>query len=77
MPSCEKCWKDAGGNPDRYTKLVRERKCTPEEQAGDDAGNCNSCGRRTMHQHCHICMNPSCSSNQSPQTEREGIKCLK
>jgi hypothetical protein len=65
MASCEKCWHDAGGNPDRYAELVNQRKCTPEEQAGEDAGACYVCGRRTMHQHCHVCMNPSCSSNAS------------
>jgi len=63
MASCEKCWSDAGGNPDRYAELVKQRKCTPEEQAGPDAGACYACGRKTMHQHCHVCMNPSCSSN--------------
>jgi hypothetical protein len=63
MASCERCWRDSYGNPDRYTELVRSRTCTPEDQAGDSAGNCPTCGRKTVHQYCHVCMNPDCSSN--------------
>ena len=63
MPSCETCWRDADGNAERYAKLVQERRCTPEEQAGKDSGTCYVCGRRTMHPHAHVCMNPSCVSN--------------
>jgi len=25
MASCEKCWRDAGGNPDRYSQLILAR----------------------------------------------------
>ena len=67
MPSCETCWRDAGGNAERYAKLVQERRCTPEEQAGKDSGTCYVCGRRTMHPHAHVCMNPSCVSNAKAQ----------
>lgn len=57
MGSCEKCWRDAGGDPDRYSQLIVERNrvgqpplCTPEDQAGPDAGKCPVCGRMTVHQ---------------------------
>jgi len=63
MPSCEQCWRDAGGDANRYAELVKQRRCTPEEQAGKDAGACYLCGRRTMHIYAHVCMNPDCSSN--------------
>lgn len=62
MPTCEKCWRDAGGNPDRYRELLKERddrgeKCTPEEQAGgEDAELCPSCGRKALHLWCNVCM---------------------
>lgn len=58
MASCEKCWADAGGDPDRYAELGRERAaspCTPEEQAGPDALWCYRCARRTLHQHARVC----------------------
>jgi len=62
MSSCEKCWADAyreevSGNecqPDAYHRLLFERRechCTPEQQAGPDAGVCTKCGRQTLHQH--------------------------
>ena len=66
MPSCEKCWADSRmtHNDDgiAYTRLLHERQergetCTPEEQAGPDAGECPKCHRMTMHQHCRdVCM---------------------
>lgn len=60
MASCEKCWRDAGGDPDTYSELIRERKdnpCTPEQQAGY-GGECPSCKRLTVHRivrECVIC----------------------
>ena len=69
MSACEKCWRDAGGDPDRYQELLKLRKwpdkaCTPNEQAGGiDAGYCESCGGRTVHLYTHECMNPKCESN--------------
>ena len=66
MSSCEKCWRDAGGNPDNYNHLVSMRnatgrKCTPEEQAGGvDAEVCPKCKRHTVHLHTHKCVNPEC-----------------
>ena len=69
MPSCEKCWADAyvrslcaGTNQaSEYLDLVEERGkagevCTPEQQAGPDAGLCTACDRRTRHQHTGQCM---------------------
>jgi hypothetical protein len=70
MPSCEKCWGDAytrshtdisKSQAEHYSDLIRERKdnqCTPEEQAGSDAGICPDCERKTVHQiirHCTNC----------------------
>ena len=60
MSACEKCWRDAGfGWPHRstaeeYHRLMTERQvhpCTPEQQAGPDAGECPTCHRKTLHQH--------------------------
>lgn len=59
MSSCEKCWADAHRGPEysvaeEYQRLMEERKdtpCTPEQQAGPDAGECPLCRRTTMHQH--------------------------
>lgn len=64
MASCEKCWADAnreafllgGDGVDAYRRLVRERTCSPEEQAGQDAGFCSRCSRWAVHQHVRICM---------------------
>jgi len=43
MASCEKCWWDSsfmatqglGDRVEIYSRIVKERKCTPEEQAGE------------------------------------------
>ena len=64
MSSCEKCWRDACGDPDRYSVLMLERtenKCTPEEQAGPDRSECDKCGRKTRHQYTRECM--ACGSH--------------
>lgn len=53
MSACEKCWADSSCSAD-YMRLLNERKdhpCTPEEQAGPDAGQCQLCKRMTLHQH--------------------------
>jgi hypothetical protein len=66
MSSCEKCWRDAGGDAEKYHQLVKERnaagmQCTPEEQAGGEyATACPSCGRKTVHMHSGQCMNQEC-----------------
>ena len=73
MPSCEKCWSDAfdksysdpfKDQADYYKILIDERKdkpCTPEEQAGQDATICQKCKQKTMHQiNSDVCMNPEC-----------------
>lgn len=56
MSSCEKCWADAGGEPDRYRELLRDRtakdvRCSAEEQAGPHALKCPACSRMTIHQY--------------------------
>jgi hypothetical protein len=52
MSSCEKCWAESGGDPDRYTELLhRKPRCTPEEQAGPYASRCPHCRLLTIHQH--------------------------
>lgn len=56
MSACEACWRTAGGDPDYYRTLLRERNCTPEDQAGPEATVCVLCGRRTVHQHTGECM---------------------
>jgi hypothetical protein len=77
MPSCEKCWSDAGGNPDRYGQLLVERRdnpCTPEQQAGVDALVCPKCGRVAVHQHCGVCM--ACGwEGRCRMSEGEYITC--
>lgn len=53
MSSCEKCWADSTSAA-HYHSLLKEREpnpCTPEEQAGPDAGECPACKRRTLHQY--------------------------
>ena len=65
MSCCEKCWSDAHRGPqfsvaEEYGKLIEERKdnpCSPEEQAGPEAGVCPKCKRKTLHQHVKdVCM---------------------
>lgn len=79
MPACEKCWSDANSGSVagpveqylRYERVLRERRphpCTPEEQAGPDAGDCPACGRRTLHQHCAVCMACGYDPHPAPKT---------
>ena len=65
MSACEKCWSDAfeqgfyrgGSTAEIYRQLVDEREpCSPEAQAGPDAGQCPTCDRMTLHQHTGECM---------------------
>lgn len=68
MASCEKCWADSftmsfSTGKDRveiYQRLVKERNCTPEEQAGPDATICPKCKRKAVHQIIKMCMNCGC-----------------
>ena len=66
MSSCEKCWRDSQRGIDTYQDLLKwrngiiEPRCTPEEQAGPDATVCEACGRKTCHQHTHLCQVPGC-----------------
>lgn len=68
MASCEKCWMEATelmkSHPTKtrseiYYELLESRKdspCTPEEQAGLNATECNHCKRMTVHQYSHHCV---------------------
>lgn len=61
MASCEKCWRDAHGDPDLYGELIAMRsgelQCTPEQQAGGvEATICGYCGRKAVHMICMVCM---------------------
>ena len=65
MSTCEKCWRDAhAGGPyadvaENYARLLEKRKdkpCTPEQQAGENAGWCPKCDRKVLHQHTGKCM---------------------
>lgn len=67
MASCEKCWRDSMGDPDRYGRLVRERNCTPEEQAGPDRAECPKCSRKACHQFTGECM--ACGYDARQATE--------
>jgi hypothetical protein len=71
MASCEKCWADAYHRSiatgriqaECYSELIWERKqnpCTPEEQAGPDAEECEYCDRMTLHPVLKECRNPDC-----------------
>jgi hypothetical protein len=54
MSSCEKCWVDHQETGLSYTQFLKDREaagrvCTPEQQAGADAGQCPVCERMTEH----------------------------
>jgi hypothetical protein len=78
MSACEKCWRDAHTDPqvdgvERYRQLVKERNCTPEEQAGQEATQCPNCKRLSVHQITFECM--SCgywlSMHRQPSEARD------
>jgi len=75
MPSCERCWADAHkgyADPiEQYHRLITTRTCTPEQQAGPDAGVCPKCERKTMHQHCNVCMACGYDPLETPEVPRE------
>lgn len=74
MFCCEKCWGEAYGmaiddpmktQTECYRYLINSRKekpCTPEEVAGECAGICPKCNRKTVHQHVKVCVNPGCAN---------------
>jgi len=70
MSSCEKCWSDSyriarssgKAQAEVYSELVKARKCTPEEQAGEDSEVCDICNRKTIHRVTGQCMNPECKN---------------
>jgi hypothetical protein len=56
MSCCEKCYADSMATGRRYMDLMNEREargevCTPEQQAGLNAGQCPACKRMTLHQY--------------------------
>ena len=64
MSACEKCWSDTAMYDDHaaaYARILKTRECTPEEQAGPEAKDCNVCDRRTRHQYTGECM--ACGNN--------------
>jgi hypothetical protein len=75
MASCEKCWRDAGGDPKRYAELVDSRtgradECTLEDQAGGhEAAECSGCHRKTVHCVLGFCINPECLVSEFPEDE--------
>jgi hypothetical protein len=81
MSSCEKCWSDSyliarstgSGQPEVYSKLVKSRKCTPEEQAGEDSEVCKVCNRKTIHQITRQCMNPDCIGPDNDDIQESDI----
>ena len=53
MSACEKCWRDSR-ELENYHEVLNGRKacpCTPEDQAGPDAGQCSVCMKMTLHQY--------------------------
>lgn len=79
MATCEKCWRDAGGDPERYNQLIVERRdtpCTPEQQAGEKhAGKCAVCGRQTVHCVVGRCVNPECESGKAMRDLSQLLWC--
>ena len=78
MASCEKCWNDSKGELERYSQLIMLRVCSPEEQAGPEAGICPSCKRKTLHQHTNDCM-AGCRGEGTKQCSqcKQGWTCEK
>ncbi len=77
MSACEKCWEDSAvarqaGDTDAYSRLLRSRVCTPEEQAGSYATKCPACDRWTCHQHTQECMACRISAVGEPVGKVEG-----
>jgi len=71
MPSCERCWGLAYGRAmcdgskmqsEHYQDLIKENDCTPEQQAGEYAETCKSCGKKCVHEIVHECMNKDCEA---------------
>ena len=78
MTACEKCWKDAKHESAEtgcsisaaYGRLIKERDCTPEDQAGDNAWTCRNCGRIAVHPRVGICM--ACGNSNIPERYMNG-----
>ena len=67
MSSCEKCWASSRGDPYEYRRLLQERSCSPEEQAGPNPERCMQCKRRAIHVHTGECMNCGCYPEGKPE----------
>lgn len=61
MSACEKCWSEAGGDAEYYSRLLTVNVCTPEQQAGPDGQRCANCGLMSLHQYTKQCMNERCA----------------
>jgi len=77
--ACMKCWKECGQDQDKYDKMMAAKRtqgpvafCTPEEQAGPEAGQCPWCGHQTIHEKCGVCMNPDCRYGKAGPGEFDG-----
>lgn len=73
MSACERCWRDAGGDPDGYHELLEARKvnpCTPEQQAGPGATKCPTCERAVLHTYTKECM-AGCKPHAPAPTPQE------
>jgi len=78
MSACEKCWSDAHRGPqvsvaDEYRRLLEERRdnpCTPEQQAGPEAGECPECHERTLHQ---VTGEPMCGHGIAEWVEKQEV----
>ena len=67
MPACERCWAESRRPfaTETYEELVKINNCTPEQQAGPDAGICSTCGRKTIHQYARDwCMACDCQREE-------------
>ncbi len=72
MASCEHCWGMAyrmsmdndKSQAENYSVLIDKNNCTPEQQAGDGAGICPLCRRKTVHVYCKVCMVVGCDHKE-------------
>ena len=81
MASCENCWRYASFQSmvsgkltaSIYERIIKERNCTPEEQAGPGATRCMWCRRRRVHEVADVCMNGACALHGRPEPETSTI----
>ena len=66
MALCVKCLIESDASDDQfdeYDRLIESHKCTPEQQAGEDAELCETCTRYTIQTYNDVCMTPGCKGN--------------